>query len=107
MKDGKLLDEMAVSMTGLATKVGLAVICHAVQMQNLSSEQGGKKSSHPTHLVLLTTAASADMQRLQMLPPPPSFLMLKKTGFAVMLNFYLMLMQCNLSFSLLPLSILW
>lgn len=40
VKDGKLLDEMAVSMTGLANKVGWADICHAVQMQNQSPERG-------------------------------------------------------------------
>lgn len=34
VKDGKLLDEMAVSMTGLANKVGLAEVCHSVQRQN-------------------------------------------------------------------------
>lgn len=34
VKDGKLLDEMAVSMTGLANKVGLAEVCHPVQTQN-------------------------------------------------------------------------
>lgn len=40
MKDGKLLDEVAVSMTGLASKVGWADICHAVQRQNQSPERG-------------------------------------------------------------------
>lgn len=28
VKDGKLLDEMAVSVTGLANKVGWADVCH-------------------------------------------------------------------------------
>ena len=40
VKDGKLLDEVAVSMTGLASKVGWADICHAVQRQNQSPERG-------------------------------------------------------------------
>lgn len=34
VKDGKLLDEMAVGMTGLANKVGRADICRSVQTQN-------------------------------------------------------------------------
>lgn len=38
VKDGKLLDEMAVGITELASKVGLADLCHAVQMQNQSPE---------------------------------------------------------------------
>lgn len=36
VKDGKLLDEMAVSITGLASKVGWAELCHTVQTQNQS-----------------------------------------------------------------------
>lgn len=39
VKDGKLLDEMAVSMTGLANKVGRADICRSVQNQFPHSPQ--------------------------------------------------------------------
>lgn len=40
VKDGKLLDEMAVGFTGLAKQVGWADLCHAVQKQNQSPEPG-------------------------------------------------------------------
>ncbi|XP_051272133.1 ADP-ribosylation factor GTPase-activating protein 1 isoform X8 [Dicentrarchus labrax] len=40
VKDGKLLDEMAVGMTELASKVGWADLCHVVHMQNQSPERG-------------------------------------------------------------------
>uniref|UniRef100_A0A8C5G274 ADP-ribosylation factor GTPase-activating protein 1 n=1 Tax=Gouania willdenowi TaxID=441366 RepID=A0A8C5G274_GOUWI len=38
VKDGKLLDEMTVSITGLAHKVGLAECCHTELMQTQSPE---------------------------------------------------------------------
>ncbi|KAF3856116.1 hypothetical protein F7725_016839 [Dissostichus mawsoni] len=37
VKDGKLLDEMTLGITGLANKVGGADLCHAVQTQNQST----------------------------------------------------------------------
>lgn len=38
VKDGKLLDEMAVGITGLANKVGWADFCHTALMQNQPPE---------------------------------------------------------------------
>lgn len=38
VKDGKLLDEMAVGITGLANKVGWADVCHTALMQNQPPE---------------------------------------------------------------------
>uniref|UniRef100_A0A3Q3B7Z3 ADP-ribosylation factor GTPase-activating protein 1 n=1 Tax=Kryptolebias marmoratus TaxID=37003 RepID=A0A3Q3B7Z3_KRYMA len=42
VKDGKLLDEMAVGITGLANKVGWADGCRAVPKQNQPPESGGE-----------------------------------------------------------------
>lgn len=68
MKDGKLLDEMTVGITGLANKVGWADFCHAVQIQNQSPEQGTTKTT-PIHQLTVYTWVSLSKCAQTVRPP--------------------------------------
>lgn len=79
VKDGKLLDEMAVSMTGLANKVGRADICRCVQTQNQFPHSPQSSASARSLRICTQESEKYTIYRIRSVT--------EETGFAVMMNF--------------------